>query len=170
MLRPRKNTLQVRGTAYINSELSADDPGGAGARLHHPGLVAARDGRLEALRELLGGGWEVFSAGSLDRNGASALDWAAGGGHLACVELLAPHAHGVRQPTACTRRSALERPLNGCIAQHEYAGGRWRPAGAMARDRPTGRRGTEGRRYCVACWSWGWRAAPTRGPRTGRRC
>ena len=30
-------------------------------------------------------GWKVLAPGSLDNHGASALDWAAGGGHLSCV-------------------------------------------------------------------------------------
>ena len=64
--------------------------------LSQPGLVAARDGDEVALGELLqGGGFRPFGKESLDRNGASALDWAAGGGHLGCVKLLLPYTQGV---------------------------------------------------------------------------
>mmetsp|Transcript_23811 Transcript_23811/g.42357 ORF Transcript_23811/g.42357 Transcript_23811/m.42357 type:complete len:284 (-) Transcript_23811:156-1007(-) len=57
--------------------------------LPHPGLTAARDGDVETLKALILQGWDPLSAGSLDRHGASALDWAAGNGHLHClIELL----------------------------------------------------------------------------------
>ena len=42
-----------------------------------PGVAAARDGDLGALRALLAGGWEPASA--VDRHGSSALLWAAAG-------------------------------------------------------------------------------------------
>ena len=71
-----------------------------GQQLKHPGLVAARDGDVEALQALLQEGWDPLGADSLDCHGASALDWAAGGGHLRCLQLLAPAAKG-RQ--ACRR-------------------------------------------------------------------
>ena len=71
-----------------------------GRQLKHPGLVAARDGDAEALQALLQEGWDPLGADSLDCHGASALDWAAGGGHLRCLQLLAPAAKG-RQ--ACRR-------------------------------------------------------------------
>jgi len=42
----------------------------------------------------------VADAGSFDRHGSSALDWASGGGHLDCVQLLAPLTQG---GVACRR-------------------------------------------------------------------
>ena len=83
--------------------LALEEPGSAGPGLahSHPCLVAARDGDLAALQALVSGGeWRLFAPASLDRHGASALDWAAGGGHLECVQLLAPLALGQR---ACRR-------------------------------------------------------------------
>ena len=80
-----------------NTQLAMEEPGSTGLALigAHPGLVAARDGDHAMLAGLLADGWQVFSRASLDRHGASALDWAAGAGHVRCVELLAPHAAGV---------------------------------------------------------------------------
>ena len=86
-----------------NHELALEEPGGAGPNLigGHPSLIAARDGDYEPLSRLVAaGGWSMFDPASLDRHGASALDWAAGGGHLSCVQLLAPLAMGLR---ACRR-------------------------------------------------------------------
>ena len=109
-----------------NWELALEEPGNAGANLAgaHPALIAARDGDYETLRALVfnladeakvaaaGGAageeeevalprWKgLFDRASLDRHGASALDWAAGGGHLSCVKLLLPQAIGLR---ACRR-------------------------------------------------------------------
>ncbi|KAK3250920.1 hypothetical protein CYMTET_39725, partial [Cymbomonas tetramitiformis] len=62
----------------------------------HPGLVAARNGDLAVLTELLEGGWRPFDGGSLDHHGASALDWAGGRGHLACVHALLPCTKGLQ--------------------------------------------------------------------------
>jgi ankyrin repeat protein len=52
----------------------------------HPGLAAARDGDVAALRELHASGWDARVCE--DRHGSTALLWAAGGGHLAACELL----------------------------------------------------------------------------------
>ena len=69
--------------SYVGNELAlAEEPGSAGEKLRHPALIAARDGDYEKLVALLRSGWKVYHPGSLDRHGASALDWAAGGGHL----------------------------------------------------------------------------------------
>jgi hypothetical protein len=79
----REGADRVRGMSYVGSELAlAEEPGSAGEKLRHPALVAARDGDYEKLVSLLCSGWKVYHPGSLDRHGASALDWAAGGGHL----------------------------------------------------------------------------------------
>ncbi|CAE7492062.1 ANKRD52, partial [Symbiodinium sp. KB8] len=64
------------------------------------GLDAARRGDVTRLQELLSDGWRPFDAESLDHNGASALDWAAGAGHREVVELLLPLAEGIQ----CCRR------------------------------------------------------------------
>ena len=50
-----------------------------------PALQAARDGDLAWLVELSASGWTPSGSGSRDRHGATALMWAAGGGHLAVV-------------------------------------------------------------------------------------
>jgi hypothetical protein len=79
----RESGDRVRGMSYVGSELAlAEEPGSAGEKLRHPALVAARDGDYEKILSLLCSGWKVYHPGSLDRHGASALDWAAGGGHL----------------------------------------------------------------------------------------
>lgn len=79
----RESADRVRGMSYVASELAlAEEPGSAGEKLRHPALVAARDGDYEKIISLLCSGWKVYHPGSLDRHGASALDWAAGGGHL----------------------------------------------------------------------------------------
>ena len=93
-VRTADDAPRSRGLSFVGSQLALEEPGGEGATLQHPGLVAARDGDLATLLRLMAGGWEVFDGGSLDRHGASALDWAAGAGHLECVELLAPQAEG----------------------------------------------------------------------------
>ena len=74
----------------------------SGSRVHQtskaelPGLVAARDGDVDSLQRLLLEGWHPFQAGQQDRNGSSALDWAAGSGHLECVKLLLPYGKGLQ--------------------------------------------------------------------------
>jgi hypothetical protein len=55
-----------------------------------PAIAAARDGDIGTLRALVKGDFDP--AVDTDRHGASAMLWAAGGGHLAVCELL--HAHG----------------------------------------------------------------------------
>jgi ankyrin repeat protein len=50
-----------------------------------PGLTAARDGDLAAMRALMADGWDVTTT---DRYGSSALQWAAGAGHLDVVRWL----------------------------------------------------------------------------------
>lgn len=52
------------------------------------GLAAAGRGDATALQRFLDAGWNLYAPGSLDRHGASALDWASGNGHIHCVELL----------------------------------------------------------------------------------
>mmetsp|Transcript_56539 Transcript_56539/g.183791 ORF Transcript_56539/g.183791 Transcript_56539/m.183791 type:complete len:467 (+) Transcript_56539:261-1661(+) len=68
----------------------------AASKVQLPFLLAARDGDVALLASMLAEGWRPFDLPELDHNGASALDWAAGAGHLACVELLLPHASGVQ--------------------------------------------------------------------------
>ncbi len=88
----REGADRARGMSYVGSELAlAEEPGSAGEKLRHPALVAARDGDYEKLVSLLCSGWKVYHPGSLDRHGASALDWAAGGGHLqVCASFSVP--------------------------------------------------------------------------------
>eukprot|EP00933_Yihiella_yeosuensis_P056078 TRINITY_DN5505_c0_g2_i1.p1 TRINITY_DN5505_c0_g2~~TRINITY_DN5505_c0_g2_i1.p1 ORF type:complete len:554 (-),score=117.33 TRINITY_DN5505_c0_g2_i1:74-1558(-) len=62
----------------------------ASEKLQHLGLIAARDGDVQQLKTLLADGWDPYAEASLDHNGSSALDWASGAGHIACVELLLP--------------------------------------------------------------------------------
>jgi len=50
------------------------------------GLLAAKVGDLEKLRRLLEKGWDPST--QVDRNGATAEHWAAGSGHLDCLQLL----------------------------------------------------------------------------------
>jgi hypothetical protein len=61
----------------------------------HPALLAAKQGKAGELNVWLTEGWEPFTGSNLDARGSSALDWAAGGGHLECVRLLLPLAKGV---------------------------------------------------------------------------
>lgn len=61
-----------------------------------PALEFAQNGDVAALSALISEGWRPFTSDSLDHNGASALDWAAGGGHTTCVELLLPYADGLQ--------------------------------------------------------------------------
>ena len=61
---------------------------GAAKRALHPGLVTARDGDVDRLRALVGGG-QLDPIAACDHHGSTALMWAAGGGHLeACAYLL----------------------------------------------------------------------------------
>ncbi|CAK9084602.1 unnamed protein product [Durusdinium trenchii] len=76
-----------------------ETPGRAAGAKHHvlpTGLIAARDGDAAALEAQLLAGWHPFAVGQQDHNGSSALDWAAGGGHLDCVKLLLPLASNVQ--------------------------------------------------------------------------
>jgi ankyrin repeat protein len=57
-----------------------------GAEALHPGLAAARDGVVAALRALHARGWDA--ARCCDRHGSTALLWAAGGGHLEACRFL----------------------------------------------------------------------------------
>jgi hypothetical protein len=86
---------QLRLTA---SDADAATTSTAGEALH-PGLAAARDGDVEALRALLASGWDARTC--VDRHGSSALLWAAGGGHLAACAFLVTHA---RCDAAATRQ------------------------------------------------------------------
>lgn len=77
-----------------------------------PGLAAARDGDVAALRNLVASGEPPFDPHTAaDQHGAGALLWAAGGGHLdACRYLVNECALDARArggPSAKTRRSAL---------------------------------------------------------------
>lgn len=56
--------------------------------LHHPGLVAARDGDLDALQALVSSGQFTDVKGTVDAHGSGSLLWAAGGGHLSIVKWL----------------------------------------------------------------------------------
>lgn len=58
----------------------------AARRALSPGLAAARDGDVEALRSLAAAGWRAKEA--VDRHGSTALMWAAGGGHLEACRVL----------------------------------------------------------------------------------
>ena len=83
-----------------------------------PGMAAARDGDLAALRSLLEEGWKPADA--RDRHGSSALLWAAAGGHLAACELLHQHGASVahRQPHTA-RHGATDPPGAGAEAGAE---------------------------------------------------
>jgi ankyrin repeat protein len=75
---------QLRLTAQPPGDTSV---GSSSATVLHPGLAAARDGDVAALRALVSSGWDACTC--VDRHGSSALLWAAGGGHLdACVFLV----------------------------------------------------------------------------------
>lgn len=70
----RRNAALERRTACAHSPLD-------------PGLIAAREGNVAALRALIGQGWDPRAA--TDRHGSNALLWAAGAGALdACVLLV----------------------------------------------------------------------------------
>ena len=51
-----------------------------------PELICARDGSLDGLKRAVASGWDAKTA--CDRNGSTALLWAAGGGHLDCCRFL----------------------------------------------------------------------------------
>ena len=54
-----------------------------------PGLEAARRGDLNLLRSLVSrDGWDPRSKDAVDKHGSNALLWAAGAGHVECVEFL----------------------------------------------------------------------------------
>ena len=81
-----------RGASYVQRGTArGSGPDGALASAH-PGLLAARDGDYDALVGMVRGGWDVLAPEARDAHGATALDWAAGGGHLRCVDLLAREA------------------------------------------------------------------------------
>lgn len=72
------------------------------------GLCAARDGDLAALRHLVNDkGWDA--AGTRDRNGSSALLWAAGGGHLHVCRYLVDElgVDALARQARCDCRNAL---------------------------------------------------------------
>lgn len=96
---PQNGDSQSR-MSFVSMELANEDPGGLGSMMVHPALIAARDGDAAALQEQIAAGWTLFEPLSLDRRGASALDWASGGGHIACVRLLVPLAS---HSSACRR-------------------------------------------------------------------
>jgi hypothetical protein len=50
------------------------------------GLDKARDGDLRGLREHINAGWDPLTV--VDRNGANAMTWASGEGHLAVCQYL----------------------------------------------------------------------------------
>ena len=89
----REGIYATRGGSLVRS---------SGSRVHQtskaelPGLVAARDGDIDTLQRLLLEGWHPFHAGQQDHHGSSALDWAAGSGHLECVKLLLPYGKGLQ--------------------------------------------------------------------------
>lgn len=75
---------QALQRARQNAEAEAARARAARATLD-PGLAAARDGDLMALKALVSDGW---AATTPDRYGSCALQWAAGAGHLAVVRWL----------------------------------------------------------------------------------
>lgn len=94
---PRHNAAgHQRGSGLVQRDDRPDIFG----QWESEGLDAARRGDVTRLQELLSDGWRPFDAESLDHNGASALDWAAGAGHREVVELLLPLAEGIQ----CCRR------------------------------------------------------------------
>ena len=101
-----------------------------------PGMVAARDGDVAALRSLLEAGWKPADA--RDRHGSSALLWAAAGGHLGACQLLHQHGASVahRQPHTAPH-GATEPPEAGAGAG--AGAGAERGEGAAARTRFGGR-------------------------------
>ena len=94
--------VSVRAPSDLAAGLAAARRGDQGAladlvasgkveALADPGLDAARRGDARALRALLlEGKWDPRAA--RDRNGAGALLWSAGAGHLACVRVLCEEA------------------------------------------------------------------------------
>lgn len=73
--------------------------GGAGAAAKgrawtklSPGFAAARSGDVQALKGLVEAGWDPSTA--TDKNGSSALDWAAGEGRLSVCRQDPGHAIG----------------------------------------------------------------------------
>eukprot|EP00435_Cladocopium_sp_Y103_P037965 s2676_g10.t1 len=78
------------------SRVHSSDVQSQGTNLVLPGLVAARDGDVSTLQQLLLQGWRPLGPGQQDRHGSSAVDWAAGNGHLECVKLLLPYTDGLQ--------------------------------------------------------------------------
>ena len=112
-----------------------------------PAIAAARDGDIDTLRALLKGDFDP--AVDTDRHGASAMLWAAGGGHLAVCELL--HAPAPPPPT-CSRRTLTAASADGRRSTgprgagiSTFAAGWWRTAPPSTRGRPTARRRSTGR-------------------------
>jgi ankyrin repeat protein len=68
---------------------SSSNSSSSSSELLPPALAAARDGCLEVLQELSRGpGGRAAVASSVDTHGCGPLTWAAGSGHLACVQWL----------------------------------------------------------------------------------
>ena len=120
-----------------------------------PGMAAARDGDVAALRSLLEEGWKPADA--RDRHGSSALLWAAAGGHLTACELLHQHGASVahRQPHTA-RHGATDPP---------GAAGSARLAGAVG---AAGGEGGEGGERAEARTRFGGRTALHWAARHGR--
>ena len=97
---PRMGASFAQNSQHASEEPGSEGSEGSSLEQLHPGLMAARDGDVATVQRMCASGWSVFDEASLDRHGASALDWASGAGHLECVLLLAPHAANV---VACRR-------------------------------------------------------------------
>lgn len=79
------DTAQWRGAGLTRP--SAWRSASSKSSLHHPGLVASRDGDLDALKALVSSG-QFDARHTVDAHGSGSLLWAAGGGHLRIVEWL----------------------------------------------------------------------------------
>eukprot|EP00927_Polykrikos_kofoidii_P045548 TRINITY_DN39566_c0_g1_i1.p1 TRINITY_DN39566_c0_g1~~TRINITY_DN39566_c0_g1_i1.p1 ORF type:complete len:639 (+),score=117.23 TRINITY_DN39566_c0_g1_i1:247-2163(+) len=80
------------GTDRTGADVAYTSQEGIGGAALHPGIPAARDGNITSLEALLKDGWKPLAVSSLDRHGASALDFAAGSGHVTALSALLPAA------------------------------------------------------------------------------
>ena len=104
------------------------------ARQLDAGIVAARDGDIVALRAAVDRGWD---ASTIDKNGACALHWAAGAGHLAVCQYLVTEC-GVDVAAATTKgRRDCRNALHWAARNGHTAVCEWLVGQGLAVDSPT---------------------------------
>eukprot|EP01097_Dermamoeba_algensis_P010549 TRINITY_DN7867_c0_g1_i1.p1 TRINITY_DN7867_c0_g1~~TRINITY_DN7867_c0_g1_i1.p1 ORF type:complete len:300 (+),score=78.87 TRINITY_DN7867_c0_g1_i1:1386-2285(+) len=107
-----------------------------------PGLKAAKEGDIVALKALVESGW---SASSTDRHGSNALHWAAGAGHINILSYLIEELEtdpSVRTKRASAARNDGKTPLhwaarNGQLSSIEYLVSKGTPVDIKMKDNST---------------------------------